>query len=246
MTRTALVTGASSGIGEACVRRLVAAGWQVHALARRADRLEALAEETGATVHPADITDTGLLEELVPWIEADALISNAGVGSGIEGLREANAADIERAVATNVTAVLQMIRLAVPGMQDRGGGHLVNIGSVAGIYPYRSAVYGATKAAMRMMSWNLRIELRGTGIRVTEICPARVETEFYDAAVPDPERRAVFKASGIHELSPDDVADAILYSLHAPRHVNISTIELQPLEQSYGGVSFDPLAEGWQ
>ena len=242
--RTALVTGASSGIGEAAVRRLVADGWEVHALARRADRLEALAAETGATVHPADITDTGLLEELIPWIEADALISNAGVGSGIAGLGEATAADIHQTVTTNVTATLQLIRLVLPGMRERGGGHLVNIGSVAGIYPTPSAIYGATKAAIRMMSRNLRVELRGTGVRVTEICPGRVETEFYEAAVPDPERRAVLKATGIHELSPDDVAEAVLYALDAPPHVNISTVELQPLEQSFGGVSFDPLAGG--
>ena len=241
MTRTALVTGASSGIGEATVRRLAAEGWEVHALARRADRLKALAHETGAKVHVADVTDTDLLEELIPWIEVDVLVSNAGIGSGIEGLRTASASDVERTVATNVTATLQLVRLALPGMLDRGRGHLVNIGSTAGIHAYASAIYGATKAAVRMMSWDLRVELRGTGIRVSEICPGRVATEFYDVAVPDPERRALVKATGVRELAPADIADAILYALDAPPHVNVSTIELQPLEQTFGGAAFDPL-----
>ncbi|HUF56417.1 MAG TPA: SDR family oxidoreductase [Thermohalobaculum sp.] len=241
MTRTALVTGASSGIGEATVRRLAADGWTVHALARRADRLERLAAETGATAHPADVTDTGLMEELVPWLEVDTLIANAGIGSGITGLAEASAADVDATVTTNVAAVLQLVRLVLPGMRERGRGHLVLVGSVAGMYPNASAVYGASKAAIRMMGRNLRIELRGSGVRVSEICPGRVATEFYDAAVPDAERRALLKASGIRELAPADVADAIAYALDAPAHVNVSTIELQPVEQSFGGVSFDPL-----
>ena len=241
MTRTVLVTGASSGIGEATARRLAADGWEVHALARRAERLEALAAETGATVHVADVTDTELIEELIPWIEVDALVSNAGIGSGIEGLLTASATDVERAVSTNVTATLQLIRLALPGMQERGRGHIVNIGSTAGIHVYASALYGATKAAVRMLSRDLRLELRGSGIRVSEICPGRVATEFYDTALPDPERRALVKATGIRELRPEDVADAIAYALGAPEHVNVSTIELQPLEQTFGGTSFDPL-----
>lgn len=241
MTRTALVTGASSGIGEATVQRLAADGWAVHALARRADRLEALARETGATAHPADVTDTALMEELVPWLEADALIANAGIGSGITGLAEASAEDIHATITTNVAAVLQLVRLVLPGMRERGRGHIVLLGSVAAMYPTASAVYGASKAAIRMMGRTLRIELRGSGIRVSEICPGRVATEFYDAAVPDVERRALLKTTGIRELAPADVADAIAYALGAPDHVNVSTIELQPVEQTFGGVSFDPL-----
>lgn len=244
MSGNVLVTGASSGIGEAIVRRLAADGWRVHALARRKDRLQALARETGATPHVIDITDTPALEVLVPWLEPDALVCNAGIGAGIEGLANASAEDVERTVSTNVTATLQLIRLALPGMVERRAGHVVSIGSVAGIYPTVSAIYGASKAAVRMMSWNLRIELRGSGIRVTEICPGRVATEFYDAAVPDPERRELLKTTGISELQPADVADAVHYALSAPPHVNISTIELQPLEQSFGGVSFDPVPGG--
>ena len=118
---------------------------------------------------------------------------------------------------------------------------MVNLGSVAGLYPIVSVVYGASKGAVRLMSQNLRLELRGTGVRVTEICPGRVSTEFYDAAIPDPETRDRLKTTGIRELTPDDIAEAILYAVSAPAHVNVSTIELQPVEQVFGGVQFAPV-----
>ena len=121
---------------------------------------------------------------------------------------------------------------------------MVNLGSVAGLYPTSSAVYGASKGAVRMMSQNLRLELRGTGVRVTEICPGRVSTEFFDAAVPDPATRDRLKTTGIREISPDDIAEAILYAVLAPGHVNVSTIELLPLEQSFGGGRLDQI--DWQ
>ena len=117
----------------------------------------------------------------------------------------------------------------------------MNIGSVAALYPTLSAVYGASKGAVRLLGQNLRLELRRTGIRVTEICPGRVATEFYDASIPDPETRARLKTTGIRELSPADIAAAVLYAVSAPPHVNVSTIELQPVEQTYGGMYLDPM-----
>ncbi|MEO1318673.1 MAG: SDR family oxidoreductase [Pseudomonadota bacterium] len=236
-----LVTGASSGIGAAIVRRMADAGWQVHALARRAERLAALAEETGCTPHAVDVRDIAALEALIQEIGADALVNNAGLGAGIEGLVSAAPGAVAQTIDTNVTAVLQLTRLALPAMIRRGEGHVVNLGSVAGLYPNRSAIYGASKGAVRFMSMNLRNELRGTGVRVTEICPGRVATEFYDASVPDPVRRVALKETGIEELRPEDIAEAVVYALTAPRRVNVSLIELQPLEQSFGGVSFDPV-----
>ena len=238
---TALVTGASSGIGAAVVRTLAGAGWQVHALARRAERLEALARETGCTPHAADVRDGAAMERLVAEVAPDLLVNNAGLGAGIAGLAGASREEVARTIETNVTAVLDLLRLTLPGMIARGRGHVVNIGSVAGLYPTISAVYGASKGAVRLMSQNLRLELRGTGVRVTEICPGRVTTEFYDASVPDPDTRARLKATGIRELSPGDIAEAILYAVSAPPHVNVSTIELQPLEQSFGGANFDAI-----
>lgn len=238
-TGTALVTGASAGIGAAIVRKLAAQGWQVHALARRAARLQALANETGCAVHALDMRDGAALEELAHQIAPDLIVNNAGLGAGITGLAAATRDEIAQTIDTNVTAVLDLLRLTLPGMIARGRGHVVNIGSVAGLYPITSAVYGASKGAVRLMSQNLRLELRGTGIRVTEICPGRVSTEFYDAAVPDADLRDTLKETGIRELTPGDIADAVLYAVSAPAHVNIQTIEIQPVEQTYGGVHFD-------
>ena len=238
---TALVTGASSGIGAAVVRRLAAAGWEVHALARRAARLEALANETGCTPHALDIRDGAALERLMAGLAPDLLVNNAGLGAGITGLATATSEEVARTIDTNVTAILELTRLTLPGMIARRRGHVVNLGSVAGLYPLVSAVYGASKGAVRLMSQNLRLELRGTGIRVTEICPGRVTTEFYDAAVSDPAARDRIKTTGIREISPDDIAEAILYAVSAPAHVNVSTIELQPVEQTFGSAQFDPI-----
>jgi NADP-dependent 3-hydroxy acid dehydrogenase YdfG len=238
---TALVTGASSGIGAAVVRSLAANGWQVHALARRAARLEALAGETGCVPHVLDIRDGAALERLMAGLAPDLLVNNAGLGAGITGLATATREEVAQTIDTNVTAVLELLRLTLPGMIARRRGHVVNIGSVAGLYPTVSAVYGASKGAVRLMSQNLRLELRGTRVRVTEICPGRVTTEFYDAAVPDPATRDRIKTTGIREISPDDVAEAILYAVSAPAHVNVSTIELQPVEQTFGGLHLDPI-----
>jgi NADP-dependent 3-hydroxy acid dehydrogenase YdfG len=239
--KSALVTGASSGIGEAVVHKLTAAGWQVHALARRGARLQKLANVTGCIPHVVDVRDGAALARLVAGLTPDLIVNNAGLGAGITGLVIATRDEIVQTIDTNVTAVLDLLRLTLPGMIARGRGHVVNIGSVAGLYPTVSAVYAASKGAVRLMGQNLRLELRGTGVRVTEICPARVSTEFYDAAITDPATRDRLKTTGIRELSPGDIAEAILYAVSAPAHVNVSTIELQPVEQSFGGAQFDPL-----
>ena len=136
-----------------------------------------------------------------------------------------------------------LCREAINSFRDQGGGKIINIASRAA---FRGEVpeqmpYGASKGAVRLMSQNLRLELRGTGARVPEICPGRVSTEFYDAAVPDPTTRSRLKTTGIRELSPGDIAEAILYAVSAPTHVNVATIELQPVEQTFGGVNLDPI-----
>ncbi|MEM9146779.1 MAG: SDR family oxidoreductase [Pseudomonadota bacterium] len=235
--RRALVTGASAGIGAATVRQLVGSGAAVHAVARRADRLAALSDEVGCSAHVSDLTDPQDRARLAA-IEPDILVNNAGLGAGITGLEGASLAEIEQTIGTNVTAVLDLVRLCLPGLRARSG-HVVLLGSVAGLYPGPSAIYGASKGAIRQIGWNLRRELRGTGVRVTEILPGRVRTEFYDAAVPDESERARLKETGIRELQPEDIAAAILYAVSVPRYVNVSAIELQPLEQTFGGISFD-------
>ena len=241
MTRKALVTGASAGIGAATVRAFSTAGMEVWALARRADRLESLAAETGCHTVIADVQDGEALAAAVSGLEPDVLVNNAGLGAGITGLVGASREDIERTIGTNVTALLDLCRLILPGMISRGTGHVVNLGSVAGLYPINSTIYGGSKGAVHLISQNLRLELRGTGIRVTEINPGRVTTEFFDVAVPDAASSGIDTAPPIHALEAVDIASAISYAVHAPAHVNVSMIELQPTEQTFGATQFDPV-----
>lgn len=238
MGRIAVVTGASSGIGAATVEALAGDGFEVHALARRADRLAALAEATGCTPHVVDVNDRAAMESVIGDLGADVLVNNAGLGRAMDSLVEATVDDIEQTVATNVTAVLHATRLALPAMIERRSGHVVNVGSMAGLYPLSAALYGATKGAVHRLSTNLRLELRGTGVRVTEICPGRVTSEFYEVAIDDPERRARALDTGIDEISAADVADVIRYAVAAPARMNINRIEVQPTEQTYGGSQF--------
>jgi NADP-dependent 3-hydroxy acid dehydrogenase YdfG len=237
--RVAVVTGASSGIGRATAVALAGAGAEVWAVARRVDRLAALTAETGCRAAALDVAEPGALEGLARIVSPDILVNNAGVGAAIAGLATASAAEIARTVGVNVTAMLEALRVFLPALKTRHG-HVVNLGSVAGVHANLSAVYGASKAAVLMASRNLRHELAGSGVRVTEIQPGRVATEFYDAALAhDPATRDRLKTSGIVELAPADVAEAILWAVTRPRHVNVSTIEIQPVEQVFGGVRFD-------
>lgn len=238
--RVVLVTGASSGIGAATAERFAADGWIVHATARRADRLDALAADTGCVVHAVDVRDAAAMTALVDAIgPIDVLVNNAGLGRMDGTLADSSLDDIVASVDTNVTAVLVVTAAVLRGMTERGSGHVVNIGSMAGLYPLAAASYGATKGAIHRLSTNLRLELRGTGVRVTEICPGRVQSEFYDVAITDPARRAATKDSGVDEVTAAEVADAIAYAVGVPAHVNINRIELQPTGQTYGGSQFD-------
>lgn len=241
MKGTVLVTGASSGIGVGVVEVLAGAGFTVHATARRAERLAALADRTGCATHVADVTDLEAMQRVVAAAEPEILVLNAGAGAGFEGVARTDPEVIARTVETNVTAVLQLLHIALPRMIARGRGHVVTMGSVAALYPSVSSLYGSTKAAVAMIARNLRLELGGTGLRVTDIRPGRVASEFYDMAMP-PEKAAAAKATGIRELQPRDVGAAVHYAVTAPWHVNVSAIELQPLEQSYGGMGIVPVA----
>ncbi len=235
-----MVTGASSGIGAATAAQLAARGYQVHAVARRVDRLDELAAATGCVGHVLDVRDSAGLVALVEHIgPVDVLVNNAGLGRMDGTLAESTLEDVVSSIDTNVTAVMVATMAVLPAMIDRKRGHVVNVGSMAGLYPLAAASYGASKGAVHRLSTNLRLELRGTGVRVTEICPGRVSTEFYDVAITDPVQRSATKDSGVDEVTADDVADAIVYALGVPAHVNINRIELQPTEQTYGGSRFD-------
>lgn len=241
MSARVLVTGASSGIGAGIVEGLCEAGYSVHAVARRADRLQTLAESTGCVPHAADVTDLDAMHAIVEATAPDILVLNAGRGAGFEGIADTDMSAIAETVAVNVTATLQLLRLALPGMIERGRGHIVTMGSVAAFYPAPAALYGSTKAAIATIARNLRLELSGTGLRVTDIRPGRVDSEFYDVAMGDPARIATAKNTGIRELTPSDVAAAVLYAISAPWHLNVSAVELQPVEQTYGGMLIEPV-----
>lgn len=236
----ALVTGASSGIGAATVKTLSEAGWTVVAAARRTDRLEQLAAETGCVPVTLDVTDGDEVRRIGRSEPFDLVVNNAGLGRAMGAIWEASDADVTRTIDTNVFGVVNMTRAVLPGMISRRRGHIVNMSSVLALYPGPAALYGATKGAMRRLSQDLRQELRGSGVRVTEICPGRVSTEFYDVALDDPEAVERAKDTGIEEITPHDVADAVLFAVSAPWRVNVSTIELLPTEQTYGGAQFSP------
>ena len=234
---TAFVTGASSGIGEAVVRALSAAGLTVHALARRADRLAVLAAQTGCEPHVLDATDTGALTRLLEGRAIDVLVNNVATGLGFaEPVAEVDPAVIDRAVATNLTVSLHACRLVLPGMIARGRGHVVTIGSISGLYPIRQALYGATKGGQHLLHQTLRVELHGTGVRATEVCPGSTRTEFADRAYGDDAAARTAFLESCRLLDPEDVADAVLYAVARPAHVNIGTIELTPTGEVPGGI----------
>lgn len=237
----ALVTGASSGIGEATVVALRERGVTVHAAARRLDRLEGLAERTGCIPLELDVRDREAVAEFGRTVPVDVLVNNAGLGRALGSLASADIEEIETTIDTNVTGAIVMIRAVLPGMIERKRGHIVNMSSVLALYPGPAALYGATKGAIHKLSRDLRQELRGTGVRVTEINPGRVTTEFYDVAVDDKEERDRVTDTGIEELTSADVAASVLYAVSAPWRVNISQLEIVPTEQTYGGSQFTPV-----
>ncbi len=241
--RNALVTGATSGIGAAIVHSLCREGVNVLAVARRADRLAELATDTGCKRIAADVRDFDLLAQQIETFEPDILVNNAGVGHGISGLAGLSPSAIQEAFDINAVAPIQIAAVAAEAMRQRTRGHIVNIGSIAGLHTLISALYGGSKAAIHRFSQNLRSELKGTGIRVTEICPGRVASGFYDAAQGDEDRLAAMKQSGIQDLQPEDIADCVLFALKAPSHVNVAMIEVLPTEQSVGGVAATPIGK---
>jgi len=229
-----MVTGASAGIGRAIVRLLAGRGHQLHAIARGEEKLAALARETGCTFDAVDIRDLQRMRQVVDTVKPAVLVNNAGTSRATRVLAATPEA-IAETIETNITATLGLTRLALTHMLEAGGGQIVTIGSVAGIHPTPSTVYGATKGALHRLSQALRLELLGTGIRITEICPGLTDTTL----VTDELRR---HAGGAKMLDPDDVADAVRYAIEAPQHVNIATIELLSVEQAMGGAHFKPVA----
>jgi NADP-dependent 3-hydroxy acid dehydrogenase YdfG len=234
--KTALVTGASSGIGAAVVERLRSEGLQVHALARGAKALDALAQRTGCVAHALDVTDRAGLARLTQEVEFDVLVNNAGVDRPKPFL-QADAEDIDLLIDVNLRAVLHLCRLVVPGMVRRDRGHVVNISSIAGAYNFGgNSTYHATKAAVSMLSRQLRIDAFGKRVRVTEICPGRVATDIFAHVHGDSADTYERFVKGFELPQAADIADAIAFAIAAPVAVNIGHIEITPTLQVPGGL----------
>jgi len=235
MTR-AVVTGASSGIGAATVRRLRAQGWDVVATARRLDRLQALADETGATPLAVDVTSDDDVAALMAHLRAagglDAVVNNAG---GALGLDRVEAADVEGwrwMYEVNVLGTLRVTKALLPLLRERGGGDVVVVTSTAAHGPYEGgAGYTGAKHAERMLSTTLRWELGGEPIRVIEIAPGAVETDFSLVRFAGDEAKAAAVYAGYSPLVADDVADAIVWTLTRPANVNVDLLVVRPVAQ---------------
>jgi 3-hydroxy acid dehydrogenase / malonic semialdehyde reductase len=239
---TAFVTGASSGFGAAIARRFAAAGARVIAAARRADRLADLVEELGPSVLPLelDVRDRVAVEQAINTLTAgfadvDVLVNNAGLAKGLEPAHQADIDDWEEMIDTNCKGLVYCTRAVLPGMVRRGRGHVINLGSVAGSYSYPgSNVYGATKAFVHRFSLNLRSDLHGTGIRVTCVEPGMSGgTGFSTVRFQGDQERADATYAGVQPLRADDVAEAVYWAASLPAHVNVNTIELMPVAQSF-------------
>ncbi|RAK67867.1 NAD(P)-dependent oxidoreductase [Phenylobacterium kunshanense] len=245
--RIALVTGATSGFGEAMTRRLVAGGAKVIATGRRADRLRALAADLGEQVltRELDVRSAASIDALLPSLPAefaaiDVLYNNAGLALGLGKAHEANLDDWTTMIDTNVTGLVRITRAVLPGMVARNRGDVMNISSVAATYPYPGGnVYGATKAFVRQFSLNLRADLLGTKVRVTSIEPGMAETEFSVVRFKGDEGAAGKVYQGVHAMSADDVALVCEQVLRLPAHINVNTLELMPVQQAFSPFAVD-------
>ncbi len=240
------VTGASAGFGEAIARIFVKNGHRVIATARRKDRLDALAAELGDALLPLelDVRD-GAAVAAVPaalppeFAAVDVLVNNAGLALGLEPAQRALLEDWTTMIDTNCTGLVQMTRALLPGMVERNRGHVFNLGSVAGTWPYPGGnVYGATKAFVRQFSLNLRADLAGTALRVTDIEPGLCGgTEFSNVRFRGDDAKAATVYKDVEPLSAEDIAESIYWIATRPAHVNINTIELMPVAQSFAGLT---------
>lgn len=228
-----LVTGASSGFGAAITRRFAATGARVVALARRVDRIP-LADNVVPL--ELDVRDPAAVRAALEPLPVDVLVNNAGLAKGLEPAQQADLDDWDDMLDTNCRGLVHCTRAVLPGMVARGRGHVVNIGSVAGTHPYPGGnVYGATKAFVRQFSLNLRSDLHGTGVRVTCVEPGMCEgTEFSLVRFDGDRTRAAAVYAGFDALTAEDIAESVHWATTQPAHVNVNTIELMPVAQSFG------------
>jgi NADP-dependent 3-hydroxy acid dehydrogenase YdfG len=243
MDKIILITGASAGFGAACARRYAGEGNRLILAARRLERLKALQEElkdTGCHVLKLDVRDRQQVESALAGLphefkNIDILINNAGLALGLEPAHEADMENWERMVDTNIKGLMYCTRQVLPGMVERQRGHIVNIGSVAGNTPYPGGnVYGATKAFVMQFSNNLRADLIGTPIRVTNIEPGLAETEFSMVRFNWNAERASRVYEGTQPLTAEDIAETVFWTTSLPAHINVNRLEVMPVCQAWG------------
>lgn len=241
MSKTILVTGATAGFGRATARRFAKEGWRVIGTGRRAERLRELSDELGDNFLPleVDMRDLGPVESLAelspPWGAIDLLLNNAGLAPPTTPLPETDWERIEQVIDTNVTGVVALTRALLPKLVERKG-QIINLSSVAATYPYKGgAVYAATKAFVRQFSLNLRCDLAGTGVRVTSVEPGMAETEFTIVRTGGDKAASDALYAGVNPMTAEDHADLFWWLANLPPHLNINSIELMPVSQSWAG-----------
>ncbi|MGH3262773.1 MAG: SDR family NAD(P)-dependent oxidoreductase [Trebonia sp.] len=241
MINTVFVTGASSGFGAAVARRFAADGARVIVSARRVDRVEELASELGKRALPIalDVRDRVAVAAAVEALpeefrDVDVLVNNAGLALGLNPAQAADLDDWDQMIDTNCKGLVYCARAILPGMVARGRGHVINLGSVAGTYPYPGGnVYGGTKAFVHQFSLNLRSDLHGTGVRVTCVEPGMADTEFSLVRFSGDKGKADNVYAGMRPMTADDIAESVHWAATMPQHVNVNTIELMATAQSF-------------
>ena len=242
MSLTVLVTGATAGFGNAITRRFVKDGHRVIAVGRRKDRLDALHAELGDGVLPLvmDVTDKAALSGLpgslpAAWQAVDVLVNNAGLALGVSVAQSSTLTDWDTMIATNVSGLVHLTHALLPGMVARNTGHIVNLGSTAGSYPYPGGnVYGASKAFVKQFTLNLKADLVGTGVRVTDVEPGLVGGSEFSAVRLGDQAKADAVYAGTTPLNPGDIAETVAWVVNLPAHVNINRVEMMPTCQAPG------------
>jgi NADP-dependent 3-hydroxy acid dehydrogenase YdfG len=243
MSQIALITGATSGFGAACARRFAAEGWRLILCGRRQERLDELRIELAAMApvytFPLDVRDEKAVNAAVAalpaeFAEIDLLVNNAGLALGLEPAQRCDMQDWQDMIDTNIKGLLYCTQAILPGMVERNRGHIINIGSVAGNYPYPGGnVYGGTKAFVKQFSLNLRADLLGAKVRVTNVEPGMAETEFSLVRFKGDDSKAGRIYEGAQPLRPEDVADVVYWAATRPAHVNINRVEVMPVCQAF-------------
>ena len=241
-----LITGASAGFGEALARRLVAKGHRVIGCARRLDKLNALAQELGELFLPVvmDVSDTASIPQIIADLPADfsqidVLVNNAGLALGTEPAYSASLDDWMRMTDTNIKGLMALTHAVLPAMVARDSGYIINVGSIAGSWPYFGGnVYGATKAFVKQFSLNLRADLIGTQVRVTNLEPGNVAgTEFSNVRYHGDDEKAAQVYDGFKTMTGDDIGDILLWLIESPAHINVNRLEVMPVAQTYNGLT---------